>query len=84
MHNDYKEQEAIKGKDAFIQALWFVYAKPKLYGLVYKSWRQHGAQTLTTWTKLAHVVLDGCFGQKWPDNVFQVPESCTICLSTMH
>ncbi|GFS56558.1 hypothetical protein TNIN_278201 [Trichonephila inaurata madagascariensis] len=44
------EREAAKGKGAFIQALWTEYAKHKLYGLVYKAWRQHGAQTLTTWT----------------------------------
>ncbi|GFT64473.1 hypothetical protein TNCV_2382271 [Trichonephila clavipes] len=33
---------------------------------------------------MAQAVLDGCFGQKWPDCVFQVPDSCSICLSRMH
>ncbi|GFV87166.1 hypothetical protein TNCV_5113841 [Trichonephila clavipes] len=84
LDSDYIEQEAIKGKGAFILALWTQYAIPKLYGLVYKARRQYGAQNLTTWTQLAQAVLDGCFGQKWPDSVFQVPDSCSICLSTMH
>ncbi|GFY73642.1 hypothetical protein TNIN_440611 [Trichonephila inaurata madagascariensis] len=84
LHSDYMEREAAKGKGAFIQALWTEYAKPKLYGLVYKAWRRHGAQTLTTWTLLAQAVLDGCFRQKWPDSVFQVPDACPICLGTMH
>ncbi|GFY64496.1 hypothetical protein TNIN_47691 [Trichonephila inaurata madagascariensis] len=59
LHSDYMERGAAKGKGSFIQALWTEYAKPKLYGLVYKAWRQHGAQTLTTWTQLAQAVLDG-------------------------
>ncbi|GFV27164.1 hypothetical protein TNCV_927561 [Trichonephila clavipes] len=84
LDSDYIEQDAAKGKGAFIQALWTQYAIPKLYGLVYKAWRQYGAQNLTTWTHLAQAVLDGCLGQKWPDSVFQVPDSCSICLSTMH
>ncbi|GFS56048.1 hypothetical protein TNIN_127741 [Trichonephila inaurata madagascariensis] len=84
LHSDYMEREASKGKGAFIQALWTEYAKPKLYGLVYKAWRRHGAQTLTTWTILAQAVLDGCYRQKWPDSVFQVPDACPICLGTMH
>ncbi|GFX86149.1 hypothetical protein TNCV_2560311 [Trichonephila clavipes] len=84
LDSDYIEQEAAKGKGAFLQALWSQYAIPKLYGLVYNSWRQYGAQNLTTWTQLAQTVLDGCFVQKWPDSVFQVPDSCSICLSTMH
>ncbi|GFT74797.1 hypothetical protein TNCV_2516891 [Trichonephila clavipes] len=78
LDSDYMEHEAAKMKGAFIQALWNQYAIPKLYGLVYKAWRQYGAQNLTTWTQLAQAVLDGCFGQKWPDRVFQVPESCSI------
>ncbi|GFT69806.1 hypothetical protein TNCV_3700801 [Trichonephila clavipes] len=78
------EQEAAKGKGAFVQALWTQYAIPKLYFLAYKAWRHHGAQNLTTWTRLAQAVLDGCFGQKWPDCVFQVPDARSICLSTMH
>ncbi|GFX86145.1 hypothetical protein TNCV_2560271 [Trichonephila clavipes] len=84
LDSDYIEQEADKGKEAFIQALWTQYAIPKLYGLVYKAWRQYGAQNLTTWSQLAQAVLDGYFVQKWPDSVFQVPDSCSICLSTMH
>ncbi|GFT23897.1 hypothetical protein TNCV_3207561 [Trichonephila clavipes] len=78
------EQEAAKGKGAFVQALWTQYAIHKLYFLVYNAWRRYGAQNLTTWTRLAQAVLDGCFGQKWPDCVFQVTDSCSICLSTMH
>ncbi|GFY39234.1 hypothetical protein TNIN_168241 [Trichonephila inaurata madagascariensis] len=64
LHSDYMEQAAAKGKGAFIQALWTEYVKPKLYGLVYKAWRQHDSQTLTTWLQLAQAMLDGCFGQK--------------------
>ncbi|GFV38510.1 hypothetical protein TNCV_3490991 [Trichonephila clavipes] len=84
LDSEFMEQEAAKGKGAFVQALWTQYAIPKLYFLVYKAWRHHGAQNLTTWTRLAQAVLDGCFGQKWPDCVFQVPDACSICLSTMH
>ncbi|GFW99375.1 hypothetical protein TNCV_3006771 [Trichonephila clavipes] len=64
LDTDYMEQEAAKIKGAFIQALWTQYAIPKLYSLVYKAWRQYGAQNLATWTQLAQAVLDGCFGQK--------------------
>ncbi|GFU86739.1 hypothetical protein TNCV_1293991 [Trichonephila clavipes] len=84
LDSDYMEQETTKGKGAFIQALWTQYAIPKLYSLVYKARRIYGAQNLTTWTQLAQAVLDGCFGQKLPDSVFQVPHSCSICLNTMH
>ncbi|GFX29251.1 hypothetical protein TNCV_3217851 [Trichonephila clavipes] len=84
LDNEFMEQEAAKGKGAFVQALWTQYAIPKLYFLVYKAWRRYGAQNLTTWTRLAQAVLDGCFGHTWPDCVFQVPDSCSICLSTMH
>ncbi|GFW26072.1 hypothetical protein TNCV_3317421 [Trichonephila clavipes] len=82
--SEFMEQDAAKGKGAFVQALWFQYAIPKLYGLVYKAWRRYGAQNLTTRTRWAQAVLDGCFGKKWPDCVFEVPDSCSICLSTMH
>ncbi|GFU33770.1 hypothetical protein TNCV_7631 [Trichonephila clavipes] len=27
------------------------------------AWRRYGAQNLTTWTRLAQVVLDGCLGE---------------------
>ncbi|GFX56969.1 hypothetical protein TNCV_3701341 [Trichonephila clavipes] len=84
LDSDYIEQEAAKRKGAFIQALWTQYAIPTLYGLVYKAWRQYGAQNLTTWTQLCQAVLDGCLGQKWPDSVFQVPDSCSICLRTIY
>ncbi|GFX09244.1 uncharacterized protein TNCV_1068301 [Trichonephila clavipes] len=82
--SDYVEQEASKGKGAFIQALWTLYAKSSLYRLAYKAWKRHGPQNLTTWTLLAHTVLDGCYAEKWPDTVFQVPDVCSICLSPMH
>ncbi|GFW89701.1 hypothetical protein TNCV_1025851 [Trichonephila clavipes] len=65
--SDYVEQEASKGKGAFIQALWTLYAKSSLYRLAYKAWKQHGQQNLTTWTLLAQAVLDGCYAEKWPD-----------------
>ncbi|GFW27959.1 hypothetical protein TNCV_768391 [Trichonephila clavipes] len=84
LDSEYMEQEAAKGKGTFIQALWTQYAIPKLYGLVYLAWRRYDAQNLTTWTRLAQAVLDGCFGQKWPNCVSQVPDSFSICLSTMH
>ncbi|GFT23931.1 uncharacterized protein TNCV_3207811 [Trichonephila clavipes] len=82
--SDYVEQEASKGKGAFIQALWTLYAKSSLYRLAYKAWKRHGPQTLTTWTLLAQAVLDGRYAEKWPDTVFQVPDVCSICLSPMH
>ncbi|GFX57433.1 hypothetical protein TNCV_3138521 [Trichonephila clavipes] len=82
--SDYVEQEASKGKGAFIQALWTLYAKSSLYRLAYKAWKRHGPQNLTTWTLLAQAVLDGCYAEKWPDTVFQVPDVCSICLSPMH
>ncbi|GFU58529.1 hypothetical protein TNCV_4894611 [Trichonephila clavipes] len=82
--SDYLEQEASKGKGAFIQALYTLYAKSKLYSVAYKAWKRHGPQNLTTWTLLAQAVLDGCYGEKWPDTVFQVPDVCLICLSPMH
>ncbi|GFW69010.1 hypothetical protein TNCV_2919081 [Trichonephila clavipes] len=82
--SDYLEQEDAKGKGAFIQALWTLYAKSKLYSLAYNAWKRHGLQSLTTWTLLAQAVLDGCYGEKWPDTVFQVPDVCPICLSPMH
>ncbi|GFX53931.1 hypothetical protein TNCV_1154621 [Trichonephila clavipes] len=58
--SDYVEQEASKGKGAFIQALWTLYATSSLYRLAYKAWKRHGPQNLTTWTLLAQAVLDGC------------------------
>ncbi|GFX48470.1 hypothetical protein TNCV_583701 [Trichonephila clavipes] len=82
--SDYVEQEASKGKGAFIQALWTLYAKSSLYRFAYKAWKRHGPQNLTTWTLLAQMVLDGCYAEKWPDTVFQVPDVCSICLSPMH
>ncbi|GFX70567.1 hypothetical protein TNCV_875411 [Trichonephila clavipes] len=82
--SDYLEQEAVKGKGAFIQALWSLYAKSKLYSLAYKAWKRHGPQNLTTWTLLAQAVLDGCYGEKWPDTLFEVSDVCPICLSPMH
>ncbi|GFV00751.1 hypothetical protein TNCV_1385701 [Trichonephila clavipes] len=84
MSSDYLEQEASKGKGAFIQALWTLYAKSNLYRLTYKAWKRHGPQNLTTWTLLAQEVLDGCYAEKWTDTVFQVPDVCSICLSPMH
>ncbi|GFW41815.1 hypothetical protein TNCV_4980631 [Trichonephila clavipes] len=37
LDNEFMEQEAAKGKGAFVQALWTQYAIPKLYCLVYKA-----------------------------------------------
>ncbi|GFW00394.1 hypothetical protein TNCV_3948761 [Trichonephila clavipes] len=54
-----------------VPCLWTQYAIPKLYFLVYKAWRRYSSQNLTTWTRLAQAVLDGCFEQKWPDCVFK-------------
>ncbi|GFW61532.1 hypothetical protein TNCV_347801 [Trichonephila clavipes] len=82
--SDYLKQEASKGKRAFIQALWTLYAKSNLYRLACKAWKRQGPQNLPTWTLLAQVVLDGCYAEKWPDTVFQVPDVCSICLSPMH
>ncbi|GFT56505.1 hypothetical protein TNCV_3508511 [Trichonephila clavipes] len=82
--SDYVEQDASKGKGAFIQALWTLYAKSSLYRLAYKAWKRHGPQKLNTWTLLAQAVLDGCYAEKWPDTVFQVLDVCSICLSSMH
>ncbi|GFW62906.1 hypothetical protein TNCV_4452551 [Trichonephila clavipes] len=74
LFHDYLEQEARKGKGAFIQAVWTVFGKPKLYNLVTKAWTEQSPQILTPWIHLAQMVLDGCYGQKWPDTVFQVPD----------
>ncbi|GFS74165.1 hypothetical protein TNCV_969281 [Trichonephila clavipes] len=38
LDSEFMEQEVVKGKGAFVQALWTQYAIPKLYFLVYKSW----------------------------------------------
>ncbi|GFY29762.1 hypothetical protein TNCV_1813391 [Trichonephila clavipes] len=54
--SDYVEQEASKGKRAFIQALWTLYVKSSLYRLAYKAWKRQGPQNLTTWTLLAQAV----------------------------
>ncbi|GFU15857.1 hypothetical protein TNCV_2367981 [Trichonephila clavipes] len=51
--SDYLEQEASKGRGAFIQALWTLYAKSNLYRLAYKARKRHTPQNLTTWTLLA-------------------------------
>ncbi|GFV81180.1 hypothetical protein TNCV_4772091 [Trichonephila clavipes] len=48
LHNDYLEQEAVKGKCAFTKAICNVHAIPKLYSLAYKAWRRHGPQDLTS------------------------------------
>ncbi|GFY67196.1 hypothetical protein TNIN_418051 [Trichonephila inaurata madagascariensis] len=72
------KQEAAKGKGAFLQAMWTLHAKSKLYRLAYKSWKRYGPQILTTWTQLDQAVLNGCYGEKWSDTVFQVPDSCPI------
>ncbi|GFX42128.1 uncharacterized protein TNCV_2135431 [Trichonephila clavipes] len=71
---DYLEQEAAKGKGVFIQALWTLYAKSKLYSLAYKAWKRHGPLNMTTWTLLAQAVLDGCYGEKLHNTMFQVPD----------
>ncbi|GFV33267.1 hypothetical protein TNCV_1497891 [Trichonephila clavipes] len=84
LFHDYLEQEDRKGKGAFIQGVWTVIGKPKLYNLVTKAWTEQGPQTLTPWIQLAQMVLDGCYGQKWPDTVFQVPDVCLICLTLIH
>ncbi|GFW10227.1 hypothetical protein TNCV_1849441 [Trichonephila clavipes] len=52
--------------------------------LAYKAWKLHGPQNLTNWTLFAQVVLDGCYAEKWPNTVFQVPDVCSICLCPMH
>ncbi|GFU21041.1 hypothetical protein TNCV_4895201 [Trichonephila clavipes] len=70
------EQEVAKGKEVFIQVLWTLHAKSKLYRLAYKAWKRHGPQNLTTWTLLVQAVLDGCYGEKCPSTVFQVPDTC--------
>ncbi|GFY60199.1 hypothetical protein TNIN_385851 [Trichonephila inaurata madagascariensis] len=62
--HDYLEQEASKGKGAFIEAVWIMMGKSKLYNLVHRAWTEHGLQTLAPWKKLAQIVLDGCYEQK--------------------
>ncbi|GFS65225.1 hypothetical protein TNIN_264841 [Trichonephila inaurata madagascariensis] len=61
-----------------------LHAESKLYRLAYKAWKRPGQENLTTWTLLAQAVLDMCYGEKWPDTIFQVPDSHPICLSPMH
>ncbi|GFS72635.1 hypothetical protein TNCV_1420411 [Trichonephila clavipes] len=84
LFHNYLKQEASKGKGAFIQAVWTVIGKPKLYNLVTKAWTEQGPQILVPWIQLAQMVLDGCYGQKLPDNVFQVPDSCPFCFTLIH
>ncbi|GFT53323.1 hypothetical protein TNCV_2431751 [Trichonephila clavipes] len=75
------EQEAAKGKGAFVQALWTRYAIHKLYFLVYNSWRRYGAsKILTTWTRLARERCWTRWRMFWAEMarciaVFQVPDS---------
>ncbi|GFV71836.1 hypothetical protein TNCV_2457711 [Trichonephila clavipes] len=57
---DYLEQEARKGKGDFIQAVWTVIGKPKLYNLVTKAWTE---KTLTPWIHLAQIPCLGWFNQ---------------------
>ncbi|GFX85866.1 hypothetical protein TNCV_2472681 [Trichonephila clavipes] len=57
---------------------------PKLYNLVTKAWTEQGPQTLAPMVQLAQIVLDGCYGQKWPDTVLQVPDACFFCLTPIH
>ncbi|GFY00039.1 hypothetical protein TNCV_1341371 [Trichonephila clavipes] len=73
LFHDYLEQEARKGKGAFIQAMWTVIGKPKLYNLVTKAWTEQGPQTLAPWIQLAQLALDGCYGQKWPIPCLKCP-----------
>ncbi|GFS95411.1 hypothetical protein TNCV_409771 [Trichonephila clavipes] len=84
LYSDYVDEEDVKGKGAFIQAIWTVFAKLRSYNLANKTWEQQGATTLTLWTLLAQVVLYDCYGQKWPEIVLQVPDACLICLTPMH
>ncbi|GFV53393.1 hypothetical protein TNCV_1405351 [Trichonephila clavipes] len=56
------EQEAAKGKGAFVQSPMDSVCHPQVVFLVYKAWRRYGAQNLTTWTRLVQAVLDECFG----------------------
>ncbi|GFS68973.1 uncharacterized protein TNCV_4569941 [Trichonephila clavipes] len=43
-----------------------------------------GSPDSSPWIQLAQMVLDGCYGQKWPDTVFQVPDASLICLTPIH
>ncbi|GFY04952.1 hypothetical protein TNCV_2176081 [Trichonephila clavipes] len=54
LFHDYLEQEARKGKGAFIQDMWTVIGKPKLYNLVTKDLTE---QTITPWIHLAQMVF---------------------------
>ncbi|GFV96538.1 hypothetical protein TNCV_3260021 [Trichonephila clavipes] len=47
--HDYLEQKVSEGKGAFIQAVWTVIGKPRLYNLLTKAWTEHGPQTLVPW-----------------------------------
>ncbi|GFU30685.1 hypothetical protein TNCV_109331, partial [Trichonephila clavipes] len=71
--SDYVEQEASKGKGAFIQALWMPNPAYTVWhirlGMVRKN--------LTTWTLLAQAV--DVMREKGPDTVFQVKDVCSIC-----
>ncbi|GFV20903.1 uncharacterized protein TNCV_3651141 [Trichonephila clavipes] len=71
LDSEFVEQEAAKGKAPLSSLMYSIHASPNCTVWCTKAWRRYGAQTLTTWTRLAQAVLDGCFGQKWPDCVFK-------------
>ncbi|GFW14424.1 hypothetical protein TNCV_3275391 [Trichonephila clavipes] len=86
LDNEFMEQEAAKGKGALSRSfLLWTPVHPQVVFLVYKAWRRYGAQNLTTWTRLAQAVLDGCFGAHMARFV---SSKCQIrvrfALSTMH
>ncbi|GFY79235.1 hypothetical protein TNIN_393091 [Trichonephila inaurata madagascariensis] len=85
LHSDYMGERPPKGKAPSSKPLWTEYAKPKLYGLVYK--------TETTWcSNLDHLdsiselkrCWTGVLGRNGPIAYFRVPDACPILLGTMH
>ncbi|GFT15469.1 hypothetical protein TNCV_3264821 [Trichonephila clavipes] len=84
MFYDYLEPEDNKGKEAFIQAVWIVICMPRLHNLLTRAWTGHGLQTLAPWIKFCQIVLNGFYGPKWLNSVFEVPYSCSIYLSLIH
>ncbi|GFV02798.1 hypothetical protein TNCV_2789831 [Trichonephila clavipes] len=70
--SDYVEQEASKG--AFIQALW-------MPNPAYTVWHIRLGNDRVRKTDHVDSIgsSGGCYAEKWPDTVFQVPDVCSIC-----
>ncbi|GFS61265.1 hypothetical protein TNIN_128461 [Trichonephila inaurata madagascariensis] len=72
--HEYLEQEATKGKGAFIKAVWNVIGKSKLYNLVHRAWTEQRDPPDTAWMKLAQTrCWMGATGRNGPIACFKCP-----------